>query len=345
MSAAVPEATRMYSEAAEAADVVERQLIANAAVVGELAERLRASPPHGIVTYARGSSDHAATFAKYAFETRVRLVTASAAPSIASLYGAGPDVSAMLVIAISQSGQSPDLLAAMSAARSAGALTVAMVNAEGSPLADLCEVSIPLHAGPEHGIAATKSYIAALSAILHLTSEWTGDRDLAAALAGAPALLREAWRCDWSPLVECLAQARSMFVIGRGPGFGIAQEAALKLKETCQIQAEAFSAAEVRHGPLTLVGPDFPLLVFRQSDETAAGIDELVRDVRARGAPAFVAGGEASDATVLRVPSAHPLIEPMLQIAAFYRTANAIAVARGLDPDRPPYLTKVTETL
>jgi glucosamine--fructose-6-phosphate aminotransferase (isomerizing) len=329
----------MFAEAAEAADAVERQLAANAPLVKELAGRLRKTPPRGVVTYARGSSDHAATFAKYVIETRARVLTTSAAPSIASVYGGGPDLNGMLAMAISQSGKSPDILAAMSAAKVAGALTVALVNAEDSPLAHLCDVALPLRAGPEQSVAATKSYVAALAAILNLVAEWSEDQSLAAELSSAPDSLRAAWGSDWSPLVDNLVKARSCFVIGRGPGFGIAQEAALKLKETCRIQAEAFSAAEVRHGPMALVGPDLPLLVFRQADETAAGVDELVRDVCARGAPVFAVGD------LLPAPAAHPLIEPMLQIETFYRAANALSLARGLDPDRPPHLSKVTETL
>jgi glutamine---fructose-6-phosphate transaminase (isomerizing) len=344
MSASAHKQTQMFAEAAQAADVVARQLVANSAIISDLAQRLRSDPPRGVVTYARGSSDHAATFAKYVLETRVHMLTTSAAPSVASIYGGAPDVSGMLALAISQSGKSPDILAALSAAKG-DALTVALINAEESPLAELCDVAIPLRAGLEQGVAATKSYIASLTAILHLAARWSEDAGLSAALEEAPALLREAWRCDWSPLVECLSSVNGLYVIGRGPGFGIAQEAALKLKETCQIQAEAFSAAEVRHGPMALVGPDFPVLVFRQSDESGAGVDELVRDVHARGAPVFVVHGECAGATELPIPSAHPLIEPMLQIAAFYRAANATALARGLDPDRPPHLTKVTETL
>jgi glutamine---fructose-6-phosphate transaminase (isomerizing) len=345
MSQVAPDSTRMFAEAAEAPDVVALQRELNAALVTSLAGRLRSDPPRGVVTYARGSSDHAATFAKYVFETRVHVLTTSAAPSISSVYGGGPDVSGMLALAISQSGKSPDIVAAMSAARRAGALTVALVNAEGSPLEELCHVAIPLRAGPERSVAATKSYIAALSAVLHIASEWSGDRSLSGALETAPDLLREAWRCDWSPLIQRLCDVRGLFVIGRGPGFAVAQEAALKLKETCQIHAEPFSAAEVRHGPMALLAPDFPMLVFRQSDESGAGVDELVRDVAGRGAPVFVIGGDCDGATRLPVPSAHPLIEPMLQITAFYRAANAISVERGLDPDRPPNLSKVTETL
>lgn len=325
--------------------VVARQIAANTDGVNELARKLRATPPRAVVTYARGSSDHAATFAKYVIETRVGVLTCSAAPSIASVYRSSPDLSGMLALAISQSGRSPDILAAMAAARASGARTVALVNAEDSPLAELCDVTLPLRAGEECSVAATKSYISSLSAILQLVAAWTDDRPLTEALAAAPKLLEEAWRADWSPLVDCLADARGLYVIGRGAGLAAAQEAALKLKETCGIHAEAFSAAELRHGPMALVGPDFPLLVLRQSDESGEGTDELVRDVLDRGAPVFIAGGAAVGAVALPVPSAHPLIEPMLQVQALYRAANALSFARGLDPDRPPHLTKITETL
>lgn len=345
MTTGRPHETRMFAEAAEAPDAVARQLAANSDLVRGLAERLRAEPPRGVVTYARGSSDHAATFAKYVIETRAGVLTTSAAPSVSSVYGDTPDLSGMLALAISQSGRSPDILASTGRAKGAGAFTVAMVNAEGSPLGNQSDLTIPLLAGPEQSVAATKSYIASLSAVLHLVAEWTGDDELADALHAAPELLREAWHCDWSPLVGALANARGLYVIGRGPGLGIAQEAALKFKETCRIHAEAFSAAEVRHGPMALVGRDFPLLVFRQSDETGEGVDELVRDVLQHGAQVFVAGGGVDGAEILPIPSAHELIEPLLQIQALYRAANALSLLRGLDPDRPPHLKKVTETL
>jgi len=345
MTAIRPEQTRMFAEAAEAPDAVARQLAANSDLVGSLAERLRVQPPRGVVTYARGSSDHAATFAKYVIETRAGVLTTSAAPSVSSVYGDALDLSEMLVLAISQSGRSPDILASANQARGAGAFTVAMVNAEGSPLENQSKLTSPLGAGLEQSVAATKSYIASLSAVLQLVVEWTSDDDLAGALHSAPEALREAWRCDWSPLVGALADARGLYVIGRGPGLGIAQEAALKFKETCQIHAEAFSAAEVRHGPMALVGRDFPLLVFRQSDQTGEGVDELVRDVLEHGAQVFVAGARVSGAETLPIPAAHELIEPLLQIQALYRAANALSLLRGLDPDRPPRLKKVTETL
>lgn len=345
MTAVRPEQTRMFAEAAEAPDVVVRQLAENADLVGELAARLRSTPPRAVVTYARGSSDHAATFAKYVIETRAGVLTSSGAPSIASIYGNTPDVRGMLALAISQSGRSPDILQSFARARAAAAYGVALVNAEGSPLADEADVAVPLRADPEQSVAATKSYIASLSAVLHLVAEWRADGALEAALHSLPELLRAAWTKDWPELVECLVEARCLYVIGRGPGLGIAQEAALKLKETCRLHAEAFSSAEVRHGPMALVGRDFPVLVFRQSDETGEGIDELVRDLLRHGAPVFVAGAPVSGARHLPVPAAHELIEPVLHIQALYRAANALALARGLDPDRPFHLEKVTETV
>ncbi len=339
-----PDQTRMFAEASEAANAVASQLAENADRMGRIADRLRAQPPLAVVTYARGSSDHAATFAKYVIETRARVVTASAAPSVASIYSTTPDVARMLAIAISQSGKSPDLVTAVAAARTAGAFALGLVNDPSSPLAVACDTSIPLLAGVERSVAATKSFICSLSAILQLTAEWSKDIELAEALHEAPALLRDAWCCDWSPLIDALTDVRGLYVIGRGPGLGIAQEAALKFKETCALHAEAFSAAEVRHGPMALVGADFPLLVFRQSDESGKGVDELVHDVLERGGQVFLVGSQAEGAAMLPSPHAHPLIQPMLQIQSLYRAANVISLQRGFDPDRPAHLEKVTET-
>ena len=340
-----PNRTRMFAEAAEAAAAVARQLFANAATVAALVERLHSRPPRGVVTCARGSSDHATTFGRYLIETHLGLLTTSASPSVASVYGASLDYSGMLAIGVSQSGQSPDILAAMRSAREAGAQTLALVNVDDSPLAAEADTCLPLHAGPERSVAATKSYIAAIAGLVHLVARWSGDEVLLEALSESPSLLRQAWEADWSPLVERLEGARGLYVIGRGLGFGIAQEAALKFKETCGLHAEAFSAAEVRHGPMALVGPDFPLLVFRQGDATADGVDALVAEVVARGGEVLVSGGHVPGAIQLPHPSAHPAIEPMLQIQAFYRAANALSLRRGFDPDRPPRLAKVTETL
>ena len=335
----------MYGEAAQAPAVVRAQLAANAARVARLAERLRRSPPRAVVTCARGSSDHAATFARYLIETRVGVLTSSAAPSVSSVYAAKADLEGALFLAISQSGASPDLLAAVSRARGNGARIVALVNAESSPLAQLADDLIPLGAGPELSVAATKSYIASLAAVVHLVAAWTGDAGLAAALADAPAALARAFECDWSAALTRLVDADNLYVIGRGPGLGIAQEAALKLKETCGLHAEALSAAELRHGPMALVRAGFPLLIFTQDDESRAGVVELAGELVRCGAAVLIAGAAVPQATVLPGETAHPVIEPLLQAQSFYRLVNALSLERGRDPDRPPNLSKVTETL
>jgi glucosamine--fructose-6-phosphate aminotransferase (isomerizing) len=181
--------------------------------------------------------------------------------------------------------------------------------------------------------------------LAHVVADWTEDAQLMEALEDAPARLEQAWALDWSPLVDRLANADGLYVLGRGLGLGIAGEAALKLKETCGLHAESFSVAEVRHGPIALAGRGFPLLVFRQSDETREGVDAFAAEAAATGADVFLVGGEAPGATALSAIPAHPAIEPMLQILSFYRAVNALALRRGLDPDVPPGLAKVTETL
>jgi glucosamine--fructose-6-phosphate aminotransferase (isomerizing) len=336
----------MFREAAQAPEVVRRQLQANAARVARLAERLRAAPPRAIVTCARGSSDHAATFARYLIETRIGLLTSSIAPSVSSVYAAAPDLGGTVMLAISQSGASPDLLAVVSSARAAGARIVAMVNAETSPLAQLADDLIPLHAGPERSVAATKSYIASLAAIVQLVASWSGDGTLAAALAQAPELLARAWELDWSAAVTRLTAANDLYVIGRGLGLAIAQEAALKFKETCGLHAEAVSAAELRHGPMALVHAGFPLLMFTQNDESRAGVGQLAGELAAQRADVLLAGARVAHTTELPTPSgAHPVIEPLLFVQSFYRMANALSVVRGRNPDEPPHLNKVTETI
>ncbi len=341
----LPESTWMFAESAEAGAAVARQRLANREAIAALARRLRDAPPRAVSTIARGSSDHAATFAKYLIETVIGLSVTSTAPSISSVYRATAQAENMLLIAISQSGRSPDLLSAVEAGQAGGAYLTAMVNDAASPLAELADTTLPLHAGAERSVAATKSYIASLAAMLDLVASWSDDAALSAALDAAPDLLAASWGMDWTPLGDGLAKARGLYVIGRGLGLGIAQEAALKFKETCGLHAEAFSAAEVRHGPMALVGPEFPLLVFRQDDETAVGVDALVADALAQGGTVYCAGTTLPGAVTLPTIAAPAVIQPMLQIQSFYRAVNALSVARGFNPDSPPHLRKVTKTV
>jgi len=337
--------SRMHTEAAESADVVRRQVDLNADLLRELGAALRKRAPRAAVTCARGSSDHAATFAKYLIETHARIITSSAAPSMSSIYDASTKLDDVVFIAISQSGKSPDLLASARNARECGALVVALCNTPGAPLEEVAHYTVPLHAGAEKSVAATKSFIASLSAIVHLVAEWTDEAVLLDALSIAPSQLKRAFALDWSAGIEPLLEATNLFVIGRGYGLGIAQEAALKFKETYGLHAEDFSAAEVQHGPMALVGAGFPILAFSQSDDTRPSIETVARDFAARGAGVLLAGGKAVGARALPVIDGHAVIEPMLMIQSFYRFAAALAVARGFDPDVPPHLRKVTETV
>ncbi len=338
--------TLMHREAGEAAAAVERQLARNEAVMTTLVARLRAAPPRFVVTCARGSSDHAATFGKYVIETQLGYVTASAALSVSSVYGATQHLEGALYLLISQSGKSTDLVRCAEAARAAGALVVALVNVEESPLAHAADLVIPLQAGPEKSVPATKSYLSALAALLHLTARWKGDAELGRALAALPAALREAYAQDWSPLVAGLLSARELFVLGRGYTLGVAQEAALKYKETCGLHAEAVSTAEVRHGPMALVQAGFPVLLFAQDDATRENALLTAREFRKRGARVWTAGAGDLHADALPMAaSPHPLCTPLLIAQSFYRAVNALAVARGHNPDAPVHLNKVTETV
>ena len=335
--------TNMFREAAEAADAVARQEEA-AAEARRIGAALRKRSPSVVITCARGSSDHAATYAKYAIETRIGVPVASAAPSVASVYASRLRAQGAVCIAISQSGRSPDLLATVSSLKEAGACVMALVNDPHSPLAGMADEVFRLAAGPEQSVAATKSFITSLAAIARVVSEWSNDDALRADLDELPSLLRQAWQLDWSPLVESLEGANDLYVLGRGIGLGIAQEAALKLKETSQLHAEAFSTAELRHGPVALVREGFQALMFAQSDETGRTVAETASALAERGASVFLAGADAAGALSLPTIRCPPLLEPIIQIQSFYRAANALALARGLDPDRPPHLAKVTET-
>ena len=338
------ESTLMHREAAQAGGVVRQQLEHNGPILDALVARLRAQPPPAVITCARGSSDHAATFAKYLLETRLGVLTASAAPSVSSVYFTPQNLNGCLFLAISQSGASPDILAAAAAAQRAGALVVAMVNVLDSPLARAADFCLPLHAGEERSVAATKSFIASLTAIIALVGRWAADDAIADALAQSPGLLEQAWRLDWQAALPLFSRSDNLFIMGRGLGLGIAYEAALKCKETCGLHAEGFSSAEVQHGPQALLGVDFPALLLAQQDETLAGIRQVAIDLAARGVPLAVAGCQVPEAISLPTLSCHPVIQPMLLIQSFYRLANAVAVSRGFNPDQPAHLRKVTET-
>jgi glucosamine--fructose-6-phosphate aminotransferase (isomerizing) len=336
----------MYSEAAEAGAVVRKQFNRNKATVTELGQRLRTLAPRAVATLARGSSDNAATYGRYLIDTHCGVLTSSIPPSIVSIYETTPAMEGMVLIALSQSGRSPDIVATARAAKARGALLVALVNDETSPLAAAADVLVPLCAGTEKSVAATKSFIAALAALLHVVAAWTNSDRLNAALDKLPGLLDRASTLDWSSALPLLRDAHSAYVIARGYSYGIAQEAALKMKETSGLHAEAFSAAEVRHGPMTLMQSGFPALVFGQADRSLDSVSSIAAELGSRDVPLMTAGlPTGSPGITLPTIDADPIIQPVLLIASFYRFANLLSLSRNHDPDRPPYLNKITETL
>src|SRR5271166_3121101 len=339
--------TFMAAETAETGAAARRQLAANARATGELAAALRLRNPPFIATIARGSSDHAALFLKHVVEVRLGLACASLGPSIASLYRAPLRLQGAVAVTISQSGRSPDIVAMQRAAKDAGGMTIALVNDVRSPAAEEADALLPLHAGEERSVAATKSMIASLVAGVSLVAHWAEDKDLAVALDRLPSILEASAEPPPDAAVGTLARAESLFVIGRGATQAVAAEAALKLKETSAIHAEAFSSAEVLHGPAGVIGPGFPVLCFAPADAARNGFFETVDRLASYGAEPLVIDVERHSRwpAVLAPDGGHPLLTPIAALHAFYRLAEATARRRGRDPDRPPHLTKVTRTV
>jgi glucosamine--fructose-6-phosphate aminotransferase (isomerizing) len=354
------ENTQMFREAAAASDAVRAQLECDAAAIANIAAEVRRLRPHAVITCARGSSDHAATFAKYLIETRAGVLTASAAPSVSSVYGVPQDIRGCLFIALSQSGRSPDLLAAVAAAKAAGATILALCNSPDAPLVAAADLVIELRAGVETSVAATKSFLATLAALVRLVAAWTQNAALASAVEALPGLMDSSWALDWSAALPPLESAAHLYVVGRGLGLGAAQEIALKFKETCGLHAEAFSSAELRHGPYALLGPGFPALLLAQRDATRAGVEALGLELARRGVPLLIAGtkitgaqdagaepagAQPGGAIMLPTIDAMPEIAPILLVQSAYRFIATLALRRGFDPDRPAHLRKVTETM
>ena len=340
------ELTLMRREIEEIPEAVARLLAQTEALLASAGHALKRKNPAVIVTIARGSSDHAANFLKYAIELTAGIPVASIGPSIVSIYGRELKLDRAAAIAISQSGKSPDIVAMTEAARRAGALSFAITNTPGSPLAAAADFTIDLHAGAERSVAATKTFVSSVVAGLALIAHWTADEKLLAALATLPVALRDAVACDWSPLLEALDGHQSLYVLGRGPALAIASEAALKFKETCAIHAEAYSAAEVMHGPVRIVEKGYPVLVLAARDAAESSVADMADKLAAQGAMTFVTSQRASAARPLPFAvSGHPLTDALVLIVSFYGFVEALSRRRGFDPDRPPHLNKVTETV
>lgn len=351
--------SNMLKEARQASDITQQQLDVYATLLPGVIEKVKSFSPQFIVTVGRGSSDHAASFAKYVFETQLGLVTASAAPSIETIYHAPLSLKKALVLAFSQSGQSPDLCEVLSAAKKTGAFTIAFVNKTQSPLANIADVIIPLCAGEEISVAATKSFIATLVAILAFTAYWKQDKNLLDKMHLLPEYFysehnKNYLTENWQSAVKDIAARNDILTLGRGFTFPIAMEAALKLKETCKLHAEAFSSAEVLHGPFSLMTGNFPLIVFVPTDAAVDGLLSLLNRLTSIATCTYLIVAKnhkekfldnSGTRHILSLPeSLHPLCDPLIAIQAFYFLAEQCAKARGINPDQPEHLSKVTST-
>jgi glucosamine--fructose-6-phosphate aminotransferase (isomerizing) len=326
-------------------EIIEGQQWALAQQLDDLLARLRRHPPAVVLTCARGSSAHAATFGKHLIERYLGLPVAAAAPSIASVYRQQLHLRNQLVVAISQSGKSDDLIAFAKHARAAGALTVAVTNDGEAPLAAECDIVLPIGAGPERSVAATKTFVATATVLLRLIAAWSGKATLGKGLRYLPQRLAAAASLDWRPAADTLAGKANLAIIGRGPTLAIAREAALKLKEVCNLHTEAFSGAEFRHGPIALVRPNYPILMFMPTDEAATGMRKLADDLTQIGAAVLAAdAGRAAPTCLSVLPPNQPEADALCLVQSFYAMTVTLAERLGIDADRPRNLRKVTRT-
>ncbi len=337
--------TQMRREINEIPDAIDRLLTDDAGAIKAAAAAARAHDPLFLISVARGSSDHACSYLKYASELLLGLPMASVGPSVKSIYDVDMRCNRALCISVSQSGQSPDIVQLTKSLTKGGAYSVAITNNTGSALAAAASSTLPIHAGPELSVAATKTFVTSLVTGLWLLAEIKQDEDLLASIRGLPEVLHHAVSCDWGAVVEAI-DGQSLFTLGRGMSWAISNEAALKFKETCQIHAESYSSAEVLHGPVSIVDQGFPVLVFASGDAAEANITEVADALSSKGARVFTTSDLVKHATSLpHFRTAHWITDPVAAITSFYGLVETVAVSRGINPDAPRHLKKVTETV
>ncbi|KQO83385.1 SIS domain-containing protein [Rhizobium sp. Leaf262] len=337
--------THMRQEINEIPEAAARLLDSSRQFLCAAGQALRERDPAFLITIARGSSDHAAHFLKYAIEQQAGRAVASIGPSLASIYGKSLKLDQAAAISISQSGKSPDIVALAQSAAASGALTISLTNTQPSPLSDASAYPVDINAGPELAVAATKSFFNSVLAGLSILAEWTLDVELQRAISQLPEKLRQAVTLDWNGLAAELGEAESLYMLGRGPSLAIASEAALKFKETSEMHAEAYSSAEVHHGPVALVDRRFPIITFAARDAATPSVLETAEGLAQQGALSFITADGTKYARRLPfVETGHPLTDSLTLILPFYGFVEAWSRAKGFNPDAPAALKKVTET-
>jgi glucosamine--fructose-6-phosphate aminotransferase (isomerizing) len=334
----------MLLEAEDAPNRVQELLANDQAEYSSLGARLRELDPAVVGTIARGSSDHAATYASYLIPLCTGRLVASIPPSVVTVLRTSLRLRGQFVLALSQSGGSPDLVGALAEARRGGAFTAALVNVPGSPLAGAAELSLPQRAGEERSITATKSVLCTMAGIARLTAEWSQDEALLSALRGLPSTLREHGAAGAGIDDQLLRGVSHALILSRGLGYGAATELALKLKETCGVHAEAFSAAEVRHGPREIVDKDYLILALALPGSGEADVLQAASELRSQGARVLTLGRGGCDFPLRE--SRDPRLAPLLALQLLYPWIARCAKALGRDPDKPKTLAaKVIKTI
>ncbi len=329
-----------------------RLLSGQADAIEALAGAIRARGVRHVVIVARGSSDHAAIYAQYVLGIRHGLTVGLATPSVVSIYGGDPVVSDALVIAISQSGASPDIIAVLEAARRQGALTVALTNDAASPLARAADRTIDLSAGPERSIAATKSYTTSLLAVAALSAALTEDAADRAVVAGVPAALESALGLEpaMRDIAEAHAAADRALLVARGYEYATVREWSIKVKELAHVFADPYSAADFAHGPVALLEAGVPLIAIVRDGPTADGLVAQLTSLRADLDPDLTILSDRADALALATrPVALPSppaewVAPIATIVAGQFHAMYSTISRGRDPENPRSIVKVTRT-
>jgi glutamine---fructose-6-phosphate transaminase (isomerizing) len=349
-------AMTLRDEILEQPAAARRFLASQSAAVDAIADAIRGREIDHVVIAARGTSDHAAIYAQYVLGVRHGLTVGLATPSVVSVYGADPRLACSLVLAISQSGASPDIVAVVDAARNQGAPTVALTNDPASPLADRADWTLDLSAGPELAIAATKTYTASLLAVAALSAALMSDPAARAAdqaaVATIPAALDAMLALEPEMARIALAQAPAdrLLVIARGFEYATAREWAIKIKELAHVFADPYSAADFQHGPVALVEPGVPVLAIVRDGPTANGLTEQLAGLRVDLDAQLTVVSDVPDALALATwpvavePAPAEWLAPIATIVAGQLHAMHLTIARGLDPDAPRNIHKVTRT-
>lgn len=337
----------MDREILEQPAVLARQLDEQLPAIAAVAAHIREAGPRFVLLAARGTSDHAALYAKYLIEITLGLPVGLVSPSAITVYGATPRLRDVLWIAVSQSGGSPDLIDSTAAAARAGAMTVAVTNASDSPLATTAHHRIDIAAGPELAVAATKSYTAQLLALWLLVDAWRGG-DAAAARDLPDLATRVVADQDVLAVADRYRFVEKVVTTGRGYAYPTAREAALKLMETSYLSANAFSGADLLHGPMATIDEDRPVIAIVPDGAGGRALRPVLDRLAERGADVCVVGDPASSphpGPRIALPAGlDEQLAPILQIMPLQRLAHAMAIARHHDPDAPRGLLKVTKT-